>query len=319
MADKRPGLLKDIGWRLEALAFDVVSAFLRLWPTDLVSAFGGFLVGTIGPLTSEQRTVDRNLRLAFPDMPPDKRLEIARAAWRNIGRTFAELPLMHRLSEGNGRIVVAGREHLEEAIARRIPTIFFSGHISNYEVMALVVVQAGIQGFLAYRPTNNPYFDRRIVESRRRYGVKLFAAKGRGFAREVLNTLARGDSLGIMVDQKFSFGVQVPFFGHAAPTDPAPIRLALTANARIQPMSVERLKGARYRMTFYEPYYLDRTGDRDADVFAGTARITKFMEDRARENPEEYFWMHRRWADSVYRELAEKEAAEAHQGSATPR
>jgi Kdo2-lipid IVA lauroyltransferase/acyltransferase len=198
---------------------------------------------------------------------------------------------------------VAGREHLEEAVAKHIPTIFYSGHFSNYEIMAAVTVQAGIEGFLTYRATNNPYFDARIIESRRRYGVKLFSAKGPESARELLKTLAKGDSIGIMVDQKFSFGVSVPFFGQRAPTNPGPVRLALAANARIQPMSVMRLKGARFRMTFHEPYYIERTGDRDADVEAAVRRTTEFIEARVRERPEQYFWLHRRWADEVYAAL----------------
>jgi Kdo2-lipid IVA lauroyltransferase/acyltransferase len=303
MADKRPAFLRELSWRLEALAFDLISGILRLWPSDVASAFGGWLVGALGPLTPVQRTVDRNLRIAFPDMGLAERKRIARASWAEAGRTFAVLPLMDRLTESSGRVEVVGREHLEEAVAKHIPTIFFSGHFSNYEIMAAVVVQGGIEGFLTYRATNNPYFDARIVESRRRYGVKLFAAKGIASARELSKTLAKGDSIGIMVDQKFSFGVSAPFFGQRAPTNPGPIRLALAANARIQPMSVTRLKGARYRMTFYEPYYLERTGNRDADIEAGVKRITKFIEERARERPDEYFWMHRRWADEVYAAL----------------
>ncbi|HXQ45640.1 MAG TPA: lysophospholipid acyltransferase family protein [Caulobacteraceae bacterium] len=303
MAEKRPPFVRELSWRLEALAFDLVSGFLKLWPVDVASAFGGWLVGAIGPLTSSQRTVDRNLRIAFPDMSPQERERIGRAAWAQTGRTFAELTLMDRITEQNGRVEVVGREHLEEAVSKHIPTIFFSGHLSNYEIMAAVVVGTGIDAVLTYRATNNPYFDARIVESRRRYGVKLFRAKGAVNARDLYKQLAHGGSIGIMVDQKFSFGVSVPFFGHRAPTNPGPIRLALANNARIQPMSVMRLKGARFRMTFYEPYYLERTDDRAADVEAGVARITKFIEDRVRERPEEYFWPHRRWADEVYAAL----------------
>jgi KDO2-lipid IV(A) lauroyltransferase len=303
MAAKRPGVLQDLGWRLEALAFDLASGFLRLLPTDAASALGGWLLATLGPLTSVQRTVDRNLRIAFPDMAPAERKRIGHAAWVEAGRTFAELPLMDRLTEGTGRVEVVGREHLEEAVAKHIPTIFFSGHFSNFEIMAAVTVQAGIQGSLTYRATNNPYFDARIIESRRRYGVKLFAAKGPESARELLKTLSKGDSVGIMVDQKFSFGVSVPFFGQRAPTNPGPVRFALATNARIQPMSVMRLTGARFRMTFYEPYYLERTGDRDVDVEAGVRRITEFIEARVREQPGQYFWQHKRWADEVYAAL----------------
>jgi KDO2-lipid IV(A) lauroyltransferase len=58
-------------------------------------------------------------------------------------------------------------------------------------------------------------------------------------------------------------------------------------------------------MTFYEPYYLERTGNRELDVETGVARITRFIEDRARERPEQYFWPHRRWADEVYAALGD--------------
>ena len=50
--------------------------------------------------------------------------------------------------------------------------------------MAAAKTIAGIEGVLAYRGVNNPYIDARMRESRRRYGVNLFAPKGvRGRAR----------------------------------------------------------------------------------------------------------------------------------------
>lgn len=303
MARKKAAWVQDLGWRAEVALFDLASGFLRLLPVDAASAIGGRFLRWIGPLTGVQRTVDRNLRIAFPAMPAQERARIARAQWEETGRTFAEFSMMDRITPKTGRVEVVGVEHLEEAVRERIPTIFFSGHLSNYEVMALVVVQAGIKGPLTYRSVNNPYVDKRVIEGRRRYGVELFSAKGVESARELLKALNRRDSIGIMVDQKFNFGVSVPFFGHRAPTNPGPIRLALQANARIQPLSVTRLKGARFRMVLHQPYYLERTGDRTADVLTGVQRITDFIEERARERPEEYFWVHKRWGDEVYEGL----------------
>jgi Kdo2-lipid IVA lauroyltransferase/acyltransferase len=303
-------------WRLEVLAFDVASGFMRLLPVDSASALGGWFLRTFGPLTGVQKTADRNLRIAFPDMTAEERRRISRAQWEETGRTFAEFPLMDRLTPKNGRVEVIGAERLEEIARERIPTVFFSGHFSNYEVMAVVIIQAGVRGRLTYRSINNPYIDRRVIDNRRRYGIELFSAKGVDSARELFKTLIKGDSFGMMVDQKFTFGVSVPFFGRRAPTNPGPIRLALRANARLQPVSVMRLKGARFRVTVHEPLQLQRTGDRNADVEAGVRATTAFVEERVRERPEQYFWVHRRWADEVYRELAEKDAASAAAGQA---
>ena len=40
-----------------------------------------------------------------------------------------------------------------------------------------------------------------------------------------------------------------------------------------------------------------------ADIEAGVRMINAFMEDRIRERPEEWFWVHRRWPNEVYAAL----------------
>ena len=44
----------------------------------------------------------------------------------------------------------------------------------------------------------------------------------------------------------------------------------------MQPMSVQRLPGARFRVVIGEPFTLENTGDRDADVSAGVAPHQRF-------------------------------------------
>jgi KDO2-lipid IV(A) lauroyltransferase len=71
----------------------------------------------------------------------------------------------------------------------------------------------------------------------------------------------------------------------------------------IVPMSVVRLPGVRFRVTAHEPIELARTGDRTADIAAGVQAITSFVEDRVREHPADWFWVHKRWPDKVYAAL----------------
>jgi len=54
----------------------------------------------------------------------------------------------------------------------------------------------------------------------------------------------------------------------------------------------------------YPPIPLQHTGDRKADVEDGVRKINAFVEARVRERPEEWWWMHKRWADAVYAQLA---------------
>lgn len=302
----RGGAAQDFVWRLEAVGFDLFTAIMRALPVDGASALGGWLGRTVGPLTRQHRAADRNLRLAFPELDDAARSSLLAAQWDNVGRAFGEFPIVDRLTPASGRVEVVGAERLAAIAAAGRPAVFVSGHFSNWEVMPATIVASGVTCDMTYRAANNPYVDARIKRSRRRYGVRLFAPKGADGARELLAALERGVSVALMNDQKYEGGPPAPFFGHSLPTLPAAVRLALRFGTVLQPMSVQRLKGARFRCFVHEPIEVADTGDRTADIAAGVAAINAFIEARVRERPHEWFWVHRRWPARAYAELAAK-------------
>ncbi len=282
-----------------------MSTLLRRLPVDAASAFGGWLLATFGPLTSVNRTVDQNLRLAFPDMDPSERARIGRAQWDNVGRYFIEMMMMDRLTPASGRVEVVGGERLKAIAEHGPPVVFVSGHLANGEIMSSAILAAGVDCVITFRAFNNPYFNAAMIRSRQRYGVRLFAAKGADGIREMLAALTQGRSIALMNDQKNNRGVAAPFFGHLAHTAAGPTKLALSAGTVLQPISVQRLGGARFRVVVHDPIALTRTGKRQEDVEAGVRAINAFVEARVRERPEEWFWVHKRWANSVYDALSD--------------
>lgn len=300
MAATRSSFSQDMIWRLEAVGFDVFTFLFRLLPTDVASGLGGALLKWLGPLSGTSKVAERNLRIAFPEKDEAWRRRVLIAQWENLGRTFAEFSLMDRIRPSTGRVELVGGERLREIAAKMEPVVFVSGHLSNWEVMPAAIVDAGVVCQITYRAANNPYVDERIKKSRFRYGVRLFAPKGGDGARELLEALGKGESVALMNDQKFNGGVAASFFGETVHTAPGPTRLALRFGTVLQPMSVQRTKGARFRAVVHEPIVLERTGDRTADIEAGVRRINAFMEERIRERPEEWFWVHRRWPNETY-------------------
>ena len=304
---KRAGLRQELVWRLEGLGFAGFVGFMRLLGVERASALGGWLLRTLGPKTGTQKTVMRNLRIAFPEMPPEERERLALNQWEQTGRAFAETAVMDRLV-AEGRIEVVGAERLEAIRDSGRPVVFVGGHFANIETMAATIVGAGVPCQITYRAANNPYVDAQIRAARARYGVKLFAPKGGEGARELLEGMARGESVALMNDQKFSEGPEVSFFGQPVNAAPGPSRLALRFGTVLQPLSVTRLPGVRFRLTVHEPIELQRTGDRQADIARGVQAITSFIEARVREHPVDWFWVHKRWPDRVYAALRAEEA-----------
>ena len=300
MAKSRSPVVQDLIWRLEAAGFDLFTAIVRALPIDVASAAGGALFRALGPLTSAHRTAARGLRLAFPDISGAEHARLLSVQWDNFGRYIAEFPVLDRLTRSSGRVEIVPGEDLARIAAEARPVVFVSGHFSNMEVMSAAILEAGIACDITYRAANNPYVDARIRRSRFRYGVRMFAPKGADGARDLLAALGAGRSVAMMNDQKYDGGVAAPFFGRTVYTLPAAARLALRFRADIRPLSVTRTVGARFRLTVHDPIRLIDTGDRPRDVLSGVTAINAFIEARVRENPGEWWWMHKRWPKTDY-------------------
>jgi KDO2-lipid IV(A) lauroyltransferase len=301
MTQHTPTRAQDLLWRLEALGFDLFGGMMRLLPLDSASDFGAWLLRWLGPATSANRTVETNLRIAFPELPDADVRRLRNAQWRELGRLVAEFAMVDRIMRDPSRVEVVNGERLTALAKGGKPAVLVSGHFSNFEIIAATVVQAGVRCHIAYRATNNPYFDQRIRRSRARYGVTLFARKGADGAREMLRALGRGDSVGILNDQKFNAGVASPLFGATAYTAPSPAVFALRFGVPMLPMSVQRVRKARFRVVVHEPIVVEDTGDRTADIEAGVRRYNAFLESCIRERPAEWFWVHKRWPKEMYK------------------
>jgi KDO2-lipid IV(A) lauroyltransferase len=114
--------------------------------------------------------------------------------------------------------------------------------------------------------------------------------------RALLRELKAGRSIGMIMDQRVDSGEPIPFFGIAKYTTLVPARLALKHGFDLVPVRTERLDGARFRVTFYEPL---RPDDPDADELEQarqvTAKINRAFEDWIRERPEDWWCSKRRW------------------------
>jgi KDO2-lipid IV(A) lauroyltransferase len=84
--------------------------------------------------------------------------------------------------------------------------------------------------------------------------------------------------------------VFVPFFGVPTATISGLPRLAKATGAAVVPC-ITRWQDGRYVTRFY-PAWENYPTD---DVVDDTRRMNAFIEDRVREMPEQYFWLHRRF------------------------
>ncbi|MGH7055050.1 MAG: lauroyl acyltransferase [Stellaceae bacterium] len=282
---------------LEAWGAALLAAGFGALPIACASALGGALGRAIGPRLGVSQVARRNLRRAFPKLGEAEIARIVRGMWDNLGRVAAEYPHLRRirLFEHQGRVETHGFEHIDRAIAAGQRMIIFSGHLANWEIGALAPLQYGFPAAQIYRAAANPLIDPLLARLRGSHGELI--PKGRQAARRAIAALAGGRHLTLLVDQKMNDGIAVPFFGRPAMTAPALAHLALRFDCAVLPARVERLQGARFRLTVYPSLPLPRAADRHAAAAALMATVNATLEAWIRERPAEWLWMHRRWPD----------------------
>lgn len=294
-------LTRHLRYPLEAAFAFLFLGLFKLLPLDWASAFGGWLGRSVGPLLPLSKRAYRNLELVFPEMPQARRREIVRAMWDNLGRTAAEYPHLDTISDpATGRVEIIGAELVRGPAGEGRPVIIAAMHQANFEVS---VVTAGAQGIPMVgisRAANNPLVQK-VAEKMRGVTPGKRIPKGAQGARALMAELQKGSVVGVLNDQKFNEGFEARFFGLPAMTADGPAQMALRFACPIVPSRLERLGGARFRMTIEPQPSFVATGNKRNDAQALTQAINDRFEAWVRERPEDWLWLHRRFPKRLYR------------------
>jgi KDO2-lipid IV(A) lauroyltransferase len=112
---------------------------------------------------------------------------------------------------------------------------------------------------------------------------------------KIAQALERGAHVGILVDQYYSRGVPVTFFGRQTLANPLLARLARHFDCPIHGTRIVRLENHRFRAELTEEIRPARDVSGKIDI-AGTMQIITFVvEQWVRQCPEQWLWLHRRW------------------------
>ena len=108
--------------------------------------------------------------------------------WNNYGRVFSEYMFIknYRNDLFNSHITINGQDILKDLKKNNKPVIFISGHLSNFELMAMTIEKFGIKLAAIYRPLNNHFLNILMERIRKKYICKHQVKKGIGGLREIV-------------------------------------------------------------------------------------------------------------------------------------
>jgi KDO2-lipid IV(A) lauroyltransferase len=196
--------------------------------------------------------------------------------WRDYSRFKTAERAKWLMQEGKGLLMVAG-------------------HYSNFEIMGYMLGLFGFNVYSVARPLDNRFVSKYLYDVREHAGQKIIDKKG---AAELMRQIAsKGATLCFIVDQDAGRkGIFVDFFGRKASTYKSIGLLAITNNVPLA-VGYSRRVGNRFffeigvnRIIFPEEWV-----DKDDPLEWVTAEYTRAIEEFIREDPSQYWWIHRRW------------------------
>ncbi len=254
-------------------------------------AFVGWVVQhVIGPVAGYRARALDNLAMIWPQMPQERRAEIASKCLNNVGRSFIEnysardFPKRMAKNTPTG----AGVAALEKAAEQGKPVILVTGHYGNYEAMRACLVARGYDIGGLYRNMKNPYFNAHYVQTMEAFGGPVFPQGRRGTAGFVRH-LKEGGQLVLLFDQHVFGAPALDFLGQPANTALSAAELALRYDALLIPFyGIRQADGVSFDTVLEAPVP-------HSDAVTMTQALNDSLTARVKADPEQWFWVHRRW------------------------
>ena len=266
---------------------------LHWLPLSLQAAIGNALGWLLALLPGKRRHIGAtNLALCFPDTPEPIRKRWLRQTFQASMRAVLEHGLLWWGSEARVRRLIQ-IDNPEAAMGDGVrPVIWLAPHFVGLDMggVRLTMDQTIVS---MYARAKDPVSDKFMRHGRTRFSNIVLIERHEGI-KATLQAIKRGLPFYYLPDQDHGRlnAVFVPFFGIPAATVAALPRLAKLTGAQIVPAITRQLPGGQgYRVRFYPPWDNFPSDNVETDV----ARMNAFIEERIREMPPQYLWLHRRF------------------------
>ena len=266
---------------------------LHWLPLSLQAGIGNAVGWLLAQLPGRRRRiVATNLALCFPGTPEPVRRRWLRQTFQASMRAVLEHGVLWWSSEARLRRLIQ-IDNPEAVLGDGVrPVIWLAPHFVGLD-MGGARLAMDHRAASMYAPAKDPLGNKMMFRGRSRFIPPALISKRDGI-KPVLKVLKDGRPFYYLPDQDHGRlnAVFVPFFGISAATVSALPRLAKLTGAQIVPVITRQLPGGQgYRLRFYPPWDNFPSDDVEADV----ARMNAFIEERVREMPTQYLWLHRRF------------------------
>jgi KDO2-lipid IV(A) lauroyltransferase len=262
-------------------------------PLPLLALLGGFIGLLFYYLGAARRRVAfKNIRVCFPEFSDQECRKINRRHFTLVGQSLFTAPMNWWISKKrfNKFVSITGRDAYDKALAENRNIIILAPHFASLDVAGYILAQERPMVTM-YQYAKNGLVDEIVKRGRLRFGGVLVERKEP--LRNLIRAIRKGHPFYYLPDQDAGRkGVFVPFFHEQASTFPMLGKFAEMTNALVIPCRTKiKPWGLGYEVILGEALADFPTGDEVQD----TTIMNQAVADLIRPNPEQYFWVHKRF------------------------
>ncbi|MEI9918001.1 MAG: lysophospholipid acyltransferase family protein [Bacteroidota bacterium] len=242
-----------------------------------------------------KKIVMQNLRNSFPEKTEEERVRIAKKFYKHFCDLTLESVKMFTISEKDARkhVTYFDVDVINKYFDQGKSVIVAMAHYNNWEMIAVTVDQAiKHQACAIYKPLTNQFFDKKMLDSRQKYGIKMihYRTVKQDFERMKSELTATH----FLIDQAPSQS-STPHWMTFLNQDTG-VLIGTERFAKDYDYAVVFLDVQKPKRGYYTGRYVDVTGSPNSFPKGElTEIVTKMLEGYIKEKPEFWLWSHRRW------------------------
>lgn len=253
-------------------------------------------VGTLAyyAVRPRRRVGEINLRLCFPDWSEVERRRLLKRHFRHMAKLVLEYGLYWYAPAAKLKSLVRyqDKHHLDQALAAGEKVILLYPHFTAFE-LAVYALNQDVPLISMYSHQKNKTLDEQILQGRHRYNNVFLIGRTEGLRAIIKQIKASPAPFLYLPDQDFGRkdSVFVGFFGIPTATITGLSRIAALTRAKVIPAIPTREADGTVTLRFYPAWAHFPSDSAEADA----QRMNDFIEARVREQPAQYFWLHKRF------------------------
>jgi len=252
--------------------------------------------------SSRLQVARKNIKLCFPALSATEQSNLVKQHFISLGMGFFEVGMARWKSNQSLKkiIEIKGIEHLIRAVKKNRGVILMSAHFTMLEISALIgrneIVQEDLPPMVGmFRLGKNSIINQFFRNTRLRSTESLVT---KFEVKDLIRALKDKKLVWYASDQSFTGknAISVNFFKHPAMTNPGIIRIAKISGSPVLPYFPSRLaNGKGYVLEVLPEIESFPSEDANNDM----KKIHALLEQHILQNPEQYYWVHRRFKTAV--------------------